>query len=99
MPSPPPAPRWRTRACFPDPLSQGPPMTITTITEFPRTTREVENFWIPLTDGTRLAARMWIPVDADDKPVPALLEYLPYRKRDGTHVRDALTHPYFAGHG
>ena len=32
-------------------------------------------------------------------PVPALLEYLPYRKRDGTHVRDALTHPYFAGHG
>jgi uncharacterized protein len=74
-------------------------MTITTITEFPRQTREVENFWIPLTDGTRLAARMWIPVDADDKPVPALLEYLPYRKRDGTHVRDALTHPYFAGHG
>jgi len=31
--------------------------------------------------------------------VPAILEYLPYRKRDGTHVRDALTHPYLAGHG
>jgi putative CocE/NonD family hydrolase len=23
----------------------------------------------------------------------------PYRKRDGTVVRDALTHPYLAGHG
>ena len=31
--------------------------------------------------------------------MPALLEYLPYRKRDGTHERDALTHPYLAGHG
>ena len=31
--------------------------------------------------------------------MPAILEYLPYRKRDGTAQRDALTHPYFAGHG
>ena len=31
--------------------------------------------------------------------MPAILEYLPYRKRDGTSQRDALTHPYFAGHG
>lgn len=74
-------------------------MTITTITEFPRKVTEIENLWIPLSDGTRLAARMWLPEDARDNPVPALLEYLPYRKRDGTHVRDALTHPYFAGHG
>ena len=27
------------------------------------------------------------------------MEYLPYRKRDGTYERDALTHPYLAGHG
>lgn len=74
-------------------------MSITTITEFPRKVREIENIWIPLSDGTRLAARMWLPEDAEETPVPALLEYLPYRKRDGTHVRDALTHPYFAGHG
>jgi len=74
-------------------------MTITTIKDFPAKVKEVENFWIPLSDGTKLAARMWIPKDAEKKPVPALLEYLPYRKRDGTHVRDALTHPYFAGHG
>ena len=74
-------------------------MTITTISDFPRKTREVENFWIPMADGVKLAARMWIPKDADKNPVPAILEYLPYRKRDGTIVRDALTHPYFAGHG
>src|SRR4051794_4423370 len=64
-----------------------------------RHVREIENAWIPLADGTRLAARMWMPNDADKNPVPAILEYLPYRKRDGTSVRDALTHPYFAAHG
>ena len=42
---------------------------------------------------------MWLPVDAEEDPVPAILEYLPYRKRDGTAERDELTHPYFAGHG
>jgi putative CocE/NonD family hydrolase len=70
-----------------------------TITDFPRKVKEIENLWIPLSDGIKLAARMWIPEDAEEKPVPAILEYLPYRKRDGTIVRDALTHPYFAGHG
>ncbi|WP_235039860.1 CocE/NonD family hydrolase [Vreelandella profundi] len=67
--------------------------------DFPHSIREIENIWIPLADGTRLAARIWLPEDAEIKPVPAILEYLPYRKRDGTAVRDELTHPYFAGHG
>ncbi len=70
-----------------------------TIKTFPRKTREIPNTFIPLPDGTKLAARIWLPVDADKNPVPVILEYLPYRKRDGTHVRDALTHPYLAGHG
>ena len=70
-----------------------------TITAFPHKIKEIENLWITLKDGTKLAARMWIPKDAEKKPVPAILEYLPYRKRDGTYVRDALTHPYLAGHG
>jgi putative CocE/NonD family hydrolase len=61
--------------------------------------RELENVWIPLADGTRLAARIWLPSDAERNAVPAILEYLPYRKRDGTVERDQLTHPYFAGHG
>jgi uncharacterized protein len=67
--------------------------------EFPREVREIETCWIPLADGTRLAARIWLPVDAEARPVPAILEYLPYRRRDGTILRDAQTHPYFAGHG
>ncbi len=68
-------------------------------TEFPSTVREIENSWIPMPDGVRLAARIWLPDDAEDNPVPAILEYLPYRKRDGTVERDQLTHPYFAGFG
>jgi putative CocE/NonD family hydrolase len=67
--------------------------------QFPRRVREIENEWITLKDGTKLAARIWLPADAEQKPVPAILEYLPYRKRDGTTERDELTHPYFAGHG
>ncbi|GAA3550004.1 CocE/NonD family hydrolase [Zobellella aerophila] len=67
--------------------------------EFPRQVREIEHLLIPLKDGTRLAARIWLPADAEQQPVPAILEYLPYRKLDGTAVRDALTHPYLAGHG
>jgi len=70
-----------------------------TVSRFPREIREIENTWIELKDGCRLAARLWLPVDAETDPVPAILEYLPYRKRDGTAVRDALTHAYFAGHG
>ena len=74
-------------------------MTIKTITKFPRKTKFVENFWITMADGVKLSASMYIPDDAAKNKVPALLEFLPYRKRDGTHVRDALTHPYLAGHG
>lgn len=54
---------------------------------------------ITMADGTRLSARTWIPVDAAEAPVPAILEFLPYRKRDGTTGRDCLTHPYFAKRG
>ena len=60
---------------------------------------EEANVWITLADETQLAARIWRPADSDDKPVPAILEYLPYRKRDGTAVRDEKNHPYFAQHG
>lgn len=69
------------------------------VTTFPRAVRVIEHTSIPLKDGTRLAARIWLPDDAGQDPVPAILEYLPYRKRDGTYERDALTHPYLAGHG
>jgi len=68
-------------------------------TEFPRPTRTIANTFIPLADGTRLAARIWLPKDAEEDPVPAILEYIPYRKDDGTAARDALMHPWWAGHG
>jgi putative CocE/NonD family hydrolase len=68
-------------------------------TEYPRTVRELPNVWIPLADGTRLAARVWLPDDAEPDPVPAILEYIPYRKNDWTWPRDATMHPYVAGHG
>ena len=70
-----------------------------TVGQFPNVVREVENRWIMLMDGCRLAARLWLPADAEDRPVPAILEYVPYRKRDGTAARDELIHPYLAGHG
>lgn len=67
--------------------------------EFPRVVREIENLWIPMADGVRLAARVWLPEDADSSPVPAIVEYIPYRKRFGTTQRDEITHPYLSGHG
>src|SRR3954465_7547681 len=59
--------------------------------------RRVDHVWIPLEDGTRLAARLWLP-DGED-PVPAVLEYLPYRKGDAFAARDNRHHAYFAEHG
>ena len=66
---------------------------------FPRKVVEFPDMGIVMPDGCRLSARVWMPDDAADDPVPAILEHLPYRKRDGTTSRDQLTHPYFAGHG
>jgi len=65
----------------------------------PRAIHEIEHCWIPLADGTRLAAKIWLPIDAEEEPVPAILEYLPYRKRDGTRGRDRLNHPPVAEAG
>jgi len=69
------------------------------VESFPHAIREIEHCWITTTDGTRLAARLWIPADAHAHPVPAVLEYIPYGKREGTRERDEPMHRYFAGHG
>ncbi|MEQ9488285.1 MAG: CocE/NonD family hydrolase [Alphaproteobacteria bacterium] len=58
-----------------------------------------EHAQIPLSDGVNLSARIWLPKDAGKNPVPAILEYIPYRKRDAKAERDVLTHPFFAGRG
>jgi pimeloyl-ACP methyl ester carboxylesterase len=69
------------------------------VTEFPRQVRIIETEWITMADGTRLAARIWLPEDAAERPVPAVFEFLPYRLNDGTAVRDSHHFPYLAGHG
>ena len=70
-----------------------------TVTHTPYRVEELHHVWIPMADGTRLAARIWLPEGAREQPVPAILEYIPYRKRDLRTVTDEITHPYFAGHG
>src|SRR5450631_2564310 len=60
----------------------------------------LQNTWIPMHDGVRLAVTLYLPRGA--KPgerFPALLEYLPYRKDDDEVVRDYGTHSYFAKRG
>ena len=70
-----------------------------TVDSFPRAVQVIENQWITMSDGVRLAARMWMPDHAEDDPVPAILELIPYRKRDGYRAHDDAMHGYFAGHG
>jgi len=59
----------------------------------------IENQWITMRDGCRIAAKIWLPESADKKPVPAILEYIPYRKSDSTAERDSQIHGFFAGNG
>ncbi len=70
-----------------------------TITDMPHRVTIIENRWIPMQDGTRLAARIFLPDSAHEQPVPAILEYIPYRKRDYMRSRDTGIHSWFAGHG
>jgi len=61
--------------------------------------KEIEHCWIPMTDGTRLSARLWLPQTQGNHPTPAIIEYIPYRKRDMVRLRDERNHPVFARHG
>ncbi|MDX6551310.1 MAG: uncharacterized protein QOJ31_1994, partial [Gaiellales bacterium] len=55
------------------------------------------NIWIPLGDGCRLSARLWLPDDG--RPAPAVLEYIPYPKDHFTAAQDESRMAWFAGHG
>ena len=72
----------------------------------------IEHAWIPMPDGTRLAARIWLPEDAraassgggreaggGTSRVPAILDFLPYRQGDLMAARDAAIYPYLAARG
>ncbi|MBE7186532.1 MAG: CocE/NonD family hydrolase, partial [Methylobacterium mesophilicum] len=59
----------------------------------------VETHWISMVDGRRLAARLFLPEASARNPVPLILEYIPYRRRDGTRTGDEEMHRWFAAHG
>jgi uncharacterized protein len=52
---------------------------------------------IIMPDGTRLSARIWRPEGTGR--YPAILEFIPYRKSDGTRARDEGIHPWWAAQG
>ena len=60
----------------------------------------MERAWIPMQDGVRLAVTLYMPEGAKpgDK-LPALLDYLPYRKDDSTAAGDYPRNAYFARRG
>ena len=49
-----------------------------------RSTPKTKHVWIPCPTAPGSPARIWRPAASDDRPVPAVLEYIPYRKRDLT---------------
>jgi len=61
--------------------------------------KTLENVWIPLKDGQKLAMRLWLPASADRTAVPVVLEYLPYRKRDVMRHRDQVWGESFTPYG
>ncbi len=70
-----------------------------TIKNFRRSVENRELVWVPMSDGRKLAARIVLPKNAKNMPVPAILEYIPYRRRDGTRIRDEEVMYWFAGNG
>jgi putative CocE/NonD family hydrolase len=60
--------------------------------------REIENTWIPMPDGVKLAARIWVPENGQ-QPVPAIFNYCPYFARLFTRPGDDARFPYYASHG
>jgi len=60
----------------------------------------METASIPMKDGVRLAATLYMPDGGKPgEKFPALLEYLPYRKDDDTAAEDYGKHAYFAHRG
>src|SRR6266545_4704246 len=67
-------------------------------TELPRRIRTYDA-WITLSDGCRVQIRIWLPDDAEQSPVPALFEQIPYRMDDAMAITETIRHPYLAGYG
>ena len=72
--------------------------SIQAVQDFPYSVNVMPHVWIPMRDGVRLAARIWLP-SLILSSVPSIIEVLPYRKSGGTTEIDDATYPYFAGNG
>ncbi|MGH9550650.1 MAG: CocE/NonD family hydrolase, partial [Terriglobales bacterium] len=60
----------------------------------------MENDWISMKDGVRLAVTLYMPEGGKaGEKFPAVLEYHPYRKDDGTAQRDYELYSYFVRRG
>jgi len=60
----------------------------------------MEDTWIPIKDDVRVAVKLYMPHGAKaGEKFPAVLEYHPYRKDDGTAARDYPIYSYFARRG
>ena len=42
----------------------------------------IEPAWIPVAEGVRLSARLWLPKGGEGQRFPVVFEYIPYRTRD-----------------
>jgi predicted acyl esterase len=60
----------------------------------------MENTWIPMQDGVRLAVTLYLPDGPKpEERFPAILEYHPYRKDDSSAARDYSFYAYFVRRG
>ena len=67
----------------------------------PRFDIRIDEAWITMPDGVRLAADLFMPdggAEAHDERFPVLLEYLPYRK-DESRARNYSLYSYFVQRG
>ena len=65
----------------------------------PRYGMEMRETWIPMPDGKRLAADLYVPTGgAANERFPVLLEYLPYRKTEA-RGRNWPLYSYFVARG
>lgn len=54
---------------------------------------------VPLPNGISLGARLWLPAYASSRPVPALVDYHPYRSCDFSALDDDALYSNFASNG
>jgi hypothetical protein len=77
------------------PANGAPPMTWRL--PDPVGVREIENAWVTMPDGVRLAVSLWLPETG--APVPVVLETTPYRKRDSSRAYGRFWGRKLAQHG